>query len=96
METLEEGGWLDNAIIVVASDNGGCPGSGGINYPYRGEKKSMFEGGSKVRKDTTKRPNQIAVVASKEPYIRELERGVQLLDSRKQDSTMSLLPPPPK
>ncbi|CAM9358702.1 unnamed protein product, partial [Ascophyllum nodosum] len=29
-------------------DNGGCPADGGCNYPLRGAKQSMFEGGTKV------------------------------------------------
>ena len=46
---LEAHGWLENSIIVVASDNGGCPSEGGSNYPLRGSKQSMFEGGTKVK-----------------------------------------------
>lgn len=45
---LEDGGWLENSIIVVASDNGGCPVNGGNNYPLRGLKHSYWEGGNKV------------------------------------------------
>lgn len=48
VETLEEGGWMDNTIIIVASDNGGCPVNGGTNYPLRGLKHSYWEGGNKV------------------------------------------------
>ncbi|CAM9166715.1 unnamed protein product, partial [Discosporangium mesarthrocarpum] len=48
MDLLEENGWLENSIVVVASDNGGCPGYGGSNYPLRGIKHMYFEGGSKV------------------------------------------------
>ena len=32
-------GFYDDAILVVASDNGGCPYSGGYNYPLRGAKQ---------------------------------------------------------
>lgn len=46
--TLEAGGWMENSIIVVASDNGGCPTNGGSNYPLRGIKHSYWEGGNKV------------------------------------------------
>jgi len=46
---LEKDGWLENSVIVVASDNGACPSDGGTNYPLRGTKQSMYEGGSKVR-----------------------------------------------
>lgn len=49
MDDLEDRGWLENSIIVVASDNGGCPGDGGSNYPLRGVKQSVFEGGTKVK-----------------------------------------------
>lgn len=49
VEYLEEEGWMENSIIVVASDNGGCPSCGGNNYPLRGIKHSYWEGGVKVR-----------------------------------------------
>lgn len=49
MDLLEAEGWLENSIIVVASDNGGCPSGGGCNYPLRGTKGSMFEAGTKVK-----------------------------------------------
>ncbi len=48
VDYLEAEGWMENSIIVVASDNGGCPSSGGSNYPLRGLKDSYWEGGSKV------------------------------------------------
>ncbi|CAM9864814.1 unnamed protein product, partial [Hapterophycus canaliculatus] len=48
VEYLETEGWMENSIIVVASDNGGCPSSGGNNYPLRGIKHSYWEGGVKV------------------------------------------------
>lgn len=48
VEYLEAEGWLENSIIVVASDNGGCPSTGGSNYPLRGLKHSNWEGGVKV------------------------------------------------
>lgn len=48
VEYLETEGWMENSIIVVASDNGGCLGNGGSNYPLRGTKVTYFEGGSKV------------------------------------------------
>ena len=49
MDLLEAEGWLENSIIVVAGDNGGCPSAGGCNYPLRGTKGSMFEAGTKVK-----------------------------------------------
>lgn len=45
---LEEEGWMENSIIALASDNGGCPTAGGSNYPLRGMKHSYWEGGVKV------------------------------------------------
>jgi arylsulfatase A-like enzyme len=35
-------------IIIDRSDNGGCHLGGGKNYPYRGTKFTMLEGGTKV------------------------------------------------
>lgn len=51
VDYLEEEGWLDNSVIVVASDNGGCAPDGGSNVPLRGVKNSYWEGGVKVRKN---------------------------------------------
>eukprot|EP00752_Nemacystus_decipiens_P014973 g13331.t2 len=48
VEYLETEGWMENSIIVLASDNGGCLNNGGSNYPLRGSKVSNWEGGSKV------------------------------------------------
>ncbi|CAM9407888.1 unnamed protein product [Pylaiella littoralis] len=48
VDYLETEGWMENSIIVVTSDNGGCPKGGGSNYPLRGTKRSYFEGGFKV------------------------------------------------
>lgn len=50
VDYLEKEGWLDNSVIVVASDNGGCAPDGGSNLPLRGVKNSYWEGGVKVRK----------------------------------------------
>ena len=41
-------GIMENTIIAFASDNGGCYLSGGRNGNLRGQKGSLFEGGSKV------------------------------------------------
>ena len=38
----------DNTYIIFASDNGGCPSGGGRSGPLRGEKGTLFEGGTKV------------------------------------------------
>ncbi|CAN0073946.1 unnamed protein product [Pylaiella littoralis] len=48
VDYLEKEGWMENSIIVVASDNGGCYSSGGSCYPFRGNKDSYWEGGTKV------------------------------------------------
>lgn len=48
MDHLDEEGWLENSIIVIASDNGGCPPDGGSNHPLRGTKGTYWEGGTKV------------------------------------------------
>ena len=45
---LDEVKQLDNSYIIFASDNGGCPSGGGRNYPLRGTKGSLFEGGVHV------------------------------------------------
>ena len=45
---LDEKGVLDHSYILFASDNGGCPTAGGRNYPLRGTKGSLFEGGVHV------------------------------------------------
>lgn len=47
-DALEEGGWMENSIVVVASDNGACANGGGSTYPLRGGKGTMFDGGMKV------------------------------------------------
>lgn len=41
-------GMYDNSIFIVASDNGGCSYSGGYNYPLRGGKTYLYEGGIRV------------------------------------------------
>ena len=47
-KAMKSAGALDNSYIIFASDNGGCPTAGGRNYPLRGTKGSLFEGGTKV------------------------------------------------
>lgn len=44
MVALDRAKLLDDAIVLYASDNGGCYRSGGLNGPYRGTKHSLFEG----------------------------------------------------
>lgn len=60
VEALREKGLYDNSIILFSSDNGGLSrsctrlcgsgsgGSGGNNYPLRGEKNTIWEGGTRV------------------------------------------------
>lgn len=48
MDYLDNEGWMENSIVVVASDNGGCPSHGGSNFPLRGVKSTNWEGGTKV------------------------------------------------
>jgi len=47
-KSVESAGQIDNTYFIFTSDNGGCAGAGGRNGPYRGNKGTMFEGGTKV------------------------------------------------
>ncbi|XP_060599619.1 arylsulfatase J-like [Ruditapes philippinarum] len=44
---LEANGFMDNAVIVFTTDNGGKATEGGSNYPLRGNKGSLWEGGTR-------------------------------------------------
>ena len=46
--TADDRGFYENSVFIVASDNGGCPYSGGYNFPLRGAKQYLFEGGIRV------------------------------------------------
>lgn len=48
LDTLKETGHYDNSIIVFSSDNGGSARKMGLNWPLRGTKGSLFEGGTRV------------------------------------------------
>jgi arylsulfatase A-like enzyme len=47
-DALYDVGMLENTYIIFASDNGGCFKGGGADYPLRGTKFTMLEGGTKV------------------------------------------------
>ena len=44
-ELLEETGSLDDTVIMFSIDNGGVPYAGALNYPLRGAKTTLYEGG---------------------------------------------------
>lgn len=48
IDELDELKQMSNTVVVVASDNGGCPSEGGNNYPLRGTKFTQFQGGVNV------------------------------------------------
>ncbi|XP_013421298.1 arylsulfatase B [Lingula anatina] len=45
---LKEAGLYDNTLIAFTSDNGGSPFRGGNNFPLRGSKASIWEGGTRA------------------------------------------------
>jgi arylsulfatase A-like enzyme len=45
MEVTKEQGLFENSYFIFLSDNGGDVTSGGNNYPLRGMKNTLFEGG---------------------------------------------------
>ncbi|XP_077987041.1 arylsulfatase B-like [Glandiceps talaboti] len=44
-DTLREKGLLDNSVIVFSTDNGGASSFGASNWPLRGKKGGLYEGG---------------------------------------------------
>ncbi|MFY0601585.1 MAG: sulfatase [Cyclobacteriaceae bacterium] len=48
IDKLKETGTYDNTLIFFYSDNGGAPENGSRNFPYRGHKGMLFEGGIRV------------------------------------------------
>ena len=45
---LRELGLMDNLLIVFTSDNGGNTDEGSSNWPLRGAKRTLWEGGIRV------------------------------------------------
>lgn len=43
--TYQALGLWERTLTIVSTDNGGNPGEGGSNYPLRGTKGTIFEGG---------------------------------------------------
>ena len=48
LATLKKNGLEEDTLIFFLSDNGGYPGNGSLNTPYRGTKSQMLEGGIHV------------------------------------------------
>lgn len=48
MASLDKYGLTDNTLLIFLTDHGGDPTYGGSNYPLRGDKATLFEGGLKV------------------------------------------------
>lgn len=48
MATLQELGYDDNLLFVFSSDNGAPGSGGGSNWPLRGKKRGVYDGGVKV------------------------------------------------
>ena len=48
VDAVDDVGQSSNTYFILTSDNGGCYKTGGANGPLRGNKGTLFEGGTKV------------------------------------------------
>jgi len=48
VQELSNQGMLEDTVIVFTADNGGQVDAGGNNYPLRGNKRTMWEGGTRA------------------------------------------------
>lgn len=88
--TLESEGYLDNTIIILTTDNGGQTGQGSSNWPLRGNKGTVFEGG--VRgfsfvwgKELLKKKHRYSGLMHISDWYRTIVEGIAGLDSVAED-----------
>jgi arylsulfatase A-like enzyme len=48
LSTLKENGLEENTLVIFTNDNGGPQGTGTSNYPLKGHKGNLYEGGVRV------------------------------------------------
>ncbi|XP_025085302.1 arylsulfatase B-like [Pomacea canaliculata] len=48
-QVLERRGYTDNMLLVFTTDNGGDPTQGASNWPLRGAKNTLWEGGTRAK-----------------------------------------------